>query len=145
MTTTADVQSPIHHPDHMIVLFDGVCKLCNASVDFIIDHDPGGRFHFAALQGKTGQQLQREYRLEIDQLDSVVLVEGTAAYTRSTAALRIARRLAFPWFVAAILLILPTGIRDFFYKLVARNRYRWFGRRESCRMPTAELRGRFLE
>jgi len=128
--------------EHPIVLFDGVCNLCNAGVDFIIERDPRARFRFAALQGEAGQQLLGRHRL--DDLDSLVLIEGNEAHTRSTAALRIARRLASPWNLLAAFLVLPVPVRDFLYDIVARNRYRWFGRRNTCRAPTPELRSRFL-
>lgn len=145
MAQTDNAQSIIAHPDRLIVLFDGSCNLCNSSVHFIIDRDPGKNFYFAPLQGKIGRQLQRECDLDIGQLDSIILFEATRVYTRSTAVLRIARRLAFPWCLAVALRILPAGIRDYLYDLLARNRYRWFGQRESCRMPTPESRERFLE
>ena len=134
-------------PQHQvtIIFFDGVCHLCNASVNFVIDRDPGGLFRFAALQGETGQRLQEKHGLAGERLDSVVLVEGGRVYTRSTAALRIVRRLGFPWSMLAVLLVLPVPVRDWFYEIVARNRYRWFGRRESCQIPTPELKGRFMD
>lgn len=128
-----------------VILFDGVCNLCNASVNFVIDRDPGGAFRFAALQGEAGRRVQEERDLAGEGLDSVVLVEEGVVYTRSTAALRIARRLGFPWSMLAVLLVLPESVRDWFYDVVARNRYRWFGRRESCRVPTPEVMGRFLD
>ncbi len=127
-----------------VLLFDGVCNLCNASVNFIIDRDRGGDFRFAALQSDAGRQLLETHRLADANIDSVVLVEGDRAYIESTAALRAARLLGFPWSLLAALLVVPRPIRDWGYKLIARNRYRLFGRSESCRMPTEELRARFL-
>lgn len=131
--------------DHPIILFDGVCNLCNSSVDFVIDRDPEARFRFASLQGEIGRGLLRQHDVAPEAMDSVVLIEEGRVHTRSTAALRIARRLPFPWPLFSIFFILPALLRDFFYDLIARNRYRWFGRRESCRMPTPELQTRFLD
>jgi predicted DCC family thiol-disulfide oxidoreductase YuxK len=128
-----------------IVLFDGVCNLCNGFVQFVIGRDPHGRFQFAALQSSTARHLIAQYG-PLDPLpDAIVLVEGGRLYTRSTAALRVARQLVFPWRLAAIFLLVPRPLRDWAYALVARRRYRWFGRRETCMVPTPELRARFLE
>ena len=128
-----------------IVLFDGVCNLCNGAVQFIINRDPEGRFSFASLQSAAGQARLREFGLSTDAFDSFVLVEGGKAYTRSTAALRIARQLPGPWRFLYALIIVPRPLRDWAYDLVARNRYRLFGRRDSCMIPTPELKAKFLE
>ncbi len=133
------------HTEPVVVLFDGVCNLCNAAVRFIIDRDPAGRFQFAPLQSAAGQELLSRHGLDAEQLQTIVLVEDGRAYTRSTAALRIARRLRAPWSLLYGLIALPAPLRDWAYDLVGRNRYRWFGRRESCRIPTPEERARFLE
>jgi len=127
-----------------IVLFDGVCNLCNASVTFIIDRDRRGRFAFAPLQSEVGRALLRRHGPWPDAIDSVVLVEGGRAYTRSRAALRIARRLDGAWPLLYGLAVLPTPVLDALYDLVARNRYRLFGRTGACRVPTPALRARFL-
>lgn len=127
-----------------IVLFDGVCHLCNGSVNFIIKHDPDSRFRFAPIQTPIGEELMRRHHLSTETMDTVVLIEGGKAYTRSTAALRIARRLSGLWPAAYIFVVVPRLIRDAVYKVVARNRYRWFGKSESCMMPTPEVRARFL-
>ena len=126
------------------VLFDGVCDLCNASVLFVIDRDPRGHFRFAPLQEAAAQALLRARGAELPPLSSVVLVEGGRVYTRSTAALRIARRLTGGWRLLYVCLLVPRPIRDAVYDWVARNRYRWFGREEACRVPTPALRRRFL-
>ncbi len=128
-----------------IVLFDGVCNLCNGAVQFIITRDRQGRFSFASLQSATGQARLRQFGLSTNALDTFVLVEGQKAYTRSTAALRIARRLPGAWRLLYALMVVPRPVRDWVYGLVARNRYRLFGRRDSCMMPTPELKARFLE
>lgn len=128
---------------HATVLFDGVCNLCNGSVLFVIDRDPERYFRFAPLQGDDARRLLAEQGVA-PELSSVVLVEGGRVYTRSTAALRIARRLRGPWRLLAAFVVVPRPVRDLVYDWVARNRYRWFGREEACRMPTPELRERFL-
>jgi predicted DCC family thiol-disulfide oxidoreductase YuxK len=127
-----------------VVLFDGVCNLCNGSVQFIVRHDPAGRFRFASLQSEAGQALLRRHGLDPDDLFSVILVEGGRAYARSDAALGIARGLSSAWRAAGALRVVPRPLRDAVYGWVARNRYRWFGKQEACMIPTPELRARFL-
>lgn len=131
--------------DRPIVLFDGVCRFCDASVNFIIDRDPKQTFRFAALQSDVGQRLLCEHQLSTTDLNTIVLIEGSRVSNRSTAALRIARRLRFPWNLLCVFLILPNPLRDFVYKVIAANRYRWFGKRESCRIPTEADKKRFLD
>jgi predicted DCC family thiol-disulfide oxidoreductase YuxK len=136
----------------LIVFFDGVCNLCNGVVQFIIDRDPAARIRFAALQSESARELLLPLGVELrpDEPDSIVIIthgkDGkAAAYERSTAVLRIARELSFPWPVLFYLgIIWPRFVRDVIYKFVARHRYRWFGKTESCRVPTPELRARFL-
>lgn len=129
-----------------IVLFDGVCNLCSASVQFIIDRDPKGIFRFASLQSERAAELLRaEGRTPpVGDPESVVLIENGVVYEHSGAALRIARRLGLPWSLFFVFWIVPWFVRDAVYRLIARNRYRWFGRSEQCRIPTPELRARFL-
>jgi predicted DCC family thiol-disulfide oxidoreductase YuxK len=128
-----------------VVLFDGVCHLCNSSVAFIIRHDPRGHFKFAPIQSPIGQESLRRHHIPTDALDTFVVIEGGRAYTRSTAALRVARRLSGLWSAAYVLIVVPRVVRDFIYKVIARNRYKWFGKREECMMPTLEVKERFLE
>lgn len=128
-----------------LVLFDGVCNLCNGFVQFVIARDPHGRFQFAALQSETARRLLERHGAPDPLPDAIVLVEDGRLYTRSTAALRIARQLTFPWPLTAVCFVVPRPVRDWAYALIARRRYRWFGRRETCMMPTPELRARFLE
>lgn len=128
-----------------IVLFDGQCNLCNASVQFIIARDDRKQFRFASLQSDVGGELLSQHGLAGKTLDTVVLIEGQRASIRSTAALRIARRLRRPWPLLFALVVIPRFVRDFFYSLIARARYRWFGRSSSCWLPTPELRERFLD
>jgi predicted DCC family thiol-disulfide oxidoreductase YuxK len=130
--------------ENATVLFDGECNLCNGSVQFILRRDPAGRFRFASLQSDAGRELRHQYGLHTESIDTVVLIAGDKAYTRSDAALGIARRLGGLWPVLYVGMIVPRFIRDRIYNFIARNRYRWFGKRESCYMPTPELRGRFL-
>ncbi|MCA8831222.1 thiol-disulfide oxidoreductase DCC family protein [Hymenobacter pini] len=129
-----------------IILFDGVCNLCNGFVQFIIRHDAAGRFRFAALQSEEGQAILRQYQLPTPtEPDSVVLVMGGQAYTHSAAALHILRGLGGGWWwLAGLGLLVPRRLRDAVYRLIARHRYRWFGRQEACWLPTPELRARFL-
>ncbi len=127
-----------------LVLFDGVCNLCNGAVNFIIDHDPEGHFRFAPLQSEAAQARLADTDRDGD-LSTIVLVEDGAAYVRSTAALRIARRLTAPWPLLYLFIVVPRPLRDAVYKWIAHNRYDWFGKRDECRLPTPELKARFLD
>ncbi len=128
-----------------IILFDGVCNLCNASVQFIIKHDPKAHFRFAALQSPIGQRLLEQHALRPQTMETMVLIEGTSAFTKSDAALRIAKRLSGIYPALAVLFIIPRPIRDWGYDLIANNRYKWFGNRASCMVPTDDILDRFLE
>jgi predicted DCC family thiol-disulfide oxidoreductase YuxK len=127
-----------------IILFDGVCNFCNGSVNFIIERDKANYFKFAPLQSEIGQKLLAENGVDKTITDSVVLIEDGKAYTRTTAALRIARRLDgyWSWFYGFI--VVPGFVRDVFYKLFAKYRYQMFGKQEACMLPTPEIRERFL-
>jgi predicted DCC family thiol-disulfide oxidoreductase YuxK len=130
------------------ILFDGVCNLCNGFVQFVIRHDPARRFRFAALQSDAGQALLRGHGLAAAAVatdpESVLLLSGGRLYSHSDAVLRIARGLGGIWRLAAVGRILPRTWRDALYRLVARHRYHWFGRQESCLLPTPALKARFL-
>lgn len=126
-----------------IVLFDGVCNLCNGYIRFIIDRDPQSRFRFAALQSETGKELTLKYSLPGDGR-TVILIEGGRVYLRSAAVLRVLRRLTGVWPCFYAFIVVPPFLRNAVYDLVARNRYRWFGKRDVCRMPTASDEERFL-
>jgi predicted DCC family thiol-disulfide oxidoreductase YuxK len=130
--------------DGAVVLYDGVCGMCNGLVRFVARRDRRGRFRFAALQGETGQALLREHGLATDDFDSAVLVEDGRAFLRSQAIVRIVRGLGGAWSVAAPLALLPAPLLDFFYDRVARSRYRIFGRSDACVLPPPELRAHFL-
>ena len=127
-----------------IVLFDGVCNFCNGSVNFMIGHDTAGYFKFAPLQSETGRALLDKFGIDTTETDSIILVEDDKAYTHSTAALRIARKLDGLWGWFYIFRFVPRPIRDLFYRLFAKYRYRLFGKKDVCMMPTPELRERFL-
>jgi predicted DCC family thiol-disulfide oxidoreductase YuxK len=128
-----------------VILFDGVCNLCNGLVQFVIARDPAARFAFASLQSNAASKLLDRHRQTTPLPDSIVLVDGDRVFTRSSAALRIARGLGFPWMLAYAGIVVPKPLRDAVYDRVARNRYRWFGKRDVCMVPTPELRGRFLD
>ncbi len=127
-----------------IVLFDGVCNFCNGSVNFIIERDAGNYFKFAPLQSEIAQKLLDKYQINRAETDSVILIENDTAYTHSTAALRIARKLGGAWSLIYTLIVVPIFIRDHFYKLFAKNRYRFFGKTDACLMPTPAMRARFI-
>ncbi len=134
-----------------LILFDGVCNLCNATVRWVIEKDPEGQFHFASLQSEAGQaavaRAAGTHPVGLDEaadLRSVVLIDESGVHLRSDAALRVARRLGLPWSLFAIASVIPRTIRDAIYEWVARNRYRWFGKQLTCPVPSAELRTRFI-
>jgi predicted DCC family thiol-disulfide oxidoreductase YuxK len=131
--------------DGPVLLFDGVCNLCNAGVAFIVRRDPRGRFRFAPLQSEVARRLLQAAGVDADDVpDSMIVVEEGRVYDRSAAALRIARALRWPWPALSALWLVPRPVRDWLYRLIARNRYRWFGRRDQCMTPTPELEARFL-
>lgn len=128
-----------------ILLFDGVCNLCNSSVNLIIDHDPKGHFKFAALQSDFGQQKLKELGYDMASFDSLVLLSNGKVYKKSSAALRIAKKLNGLYPLLYIFMIVPPFIRHGVYDIIGRNRYKWWGKSDSCRIPTPELRARFME
>ncbi|MBX7151424.1 thiol-disulfide oxidoreductase DCC family protein [bacterium] len=131
--------------EYPIILFDGVCNLCNGSVLFIIKRDPKAQFRFASLQSAYGENFLKEKNLSTKEYDSIVLIEGDRFYTQSSAALRIAKRLNGAWPLFYIGIIIPKFLRDAVYNFIAKNRYRWFGKKDACMIPTPELRSRFME
>lgn len=130
---------------HPIILFDGVCNFCNFWVNFAIKRDPRKKLRFTALQGETAKKILPQFGIIPSNLSSVILVENGKAYTQSSAALRVARHLSGGWKLFYGLIIIPKIIRDGLYNILARNRYKWFGKQENCRVPTPELRERFLD
>jgi predicted DCC family thiol-disulfide oxidoreductase YuxK len=136
-------------PDAMnqpaVVLFDGFCNLCSGSVQFIIKRDPQSKFRFASLQSDFGRQQVARFGFDPTQVDSIVLIEGDRVYRQSDAALRIAKQLSGIWPVLYAGIILPRFLRDAIYNWIARNRYRFFGKKDACWIPTPELKSRFLD
>ncbi|MNS47910.1 hypothetical protein D3C72_804600 [compost metagenome] len=130
--------------ERLIVLFDGVCNLCNNTVQFIIRNDSKGKFRFAALQSETGQRLLEKYQLDTKNFNSFILIDNNKPRLKSTGALYLVKNLSgfFPLLFAFI--IIPPFIRDWIYDKVAQNRYKWFGKKDQCMVPTPELKARFL-
>lgn len=128
-----------------VVLFDGECNLCNGAVQFCIRRDPAGRLHYASLQSAAAKALLAGLPVPSPLPDSILLLQGGAVFLRSSAALRIAKLLRFPWPLLAVFLLVPRPLRDFVYDFIARRRHRWFGRRESCMVPAPGVRDRFLD
>ncbi len=131
--------------DAPILLFDGVCNLCNGTVQFLIKRDREGKFKFASLQSDVAKELLKAYGLSPDAFDSFVYLKNGRSYQRSTAALHVLKDLGGLWKLFYGFIILPAPFRDLVYNLIARNRYRVFGRRDSCMIPTPELKSRFLD
>ncbi len=130
--------------DSDIILFDGVCNLCSGSVQFIINRDPAGRYRFASLQSEFGQQMLKRFNLNTTDLHSIILVSGEHYLQRSDAALEIARNLSGGWPLFYAFKIIPRFLRDPIYNWISRNRYAWFGKTDSCWLPTPELKDRFI-
>lgn len=131
--------------DHPVILFDGVCNLCNGTVQFLIRNDRQGILRFAPLQSQAGLRLQQQYGLSQASLSSVILIDEGRVYLRSSAALRLTRYLPWYWKTLRAFYLIPTPLRDAAYNLIARNRYRWFGKRESCMIPGEDVRERFFD
>jgi predicted DCC family thiol-disulfide oxidoreductase YuxK len=128
-----------------IVIFDGVCNLCEFSVNFIFERDSAGQFYFTPAQSPLGASLLRRFGINTSRLDTVVLVRDGQAYTRSAAAIEIAARLDLPWNLLTVFQAVPEPLRDMLYDLIAQNRYQLFGKKEACMLPSEALRKRFLE
>ena len=129
----------------LIILFDGVCNLCNGFVQFLIKRDPAGKFRFSALQSDFGRSQLIRFNLNPDLLHSVIVIDGDNVLQRSDAALRIVNQLGGPWKILNAFKIFPKSLRDALYSWLARNRYKVFGKRDSCMIPTPELKARFIE
>ena len=128
-----------------VILFDGVCNLCSGIVLFTIKRDPEGIFRYAPLQSEVGKSLLKQFNLPTDDYHSFILIEGNRYYPKSTAALLVAKRIKGLWPVLYMFIVVPGPIRDFIYDFVAKNRYKWFGKKEECLIPTPDVKGRFLE
>jgi len=129
---------------HPILLFDGVCNLCNGFVQYTIERDPEGQFRFAALQSDVGKEVLQHINLSTEDLDTAILIEDGKIYTQSTVGLRMIKKMNVWYSFIYFLIIFPKSFRDFFYRILARNRYKWFGEKETCMIPTPELQARFL-
>ncbi|WP_028391273.1 thiol-disulfide oxidoreductase DCC family protein [Bacillus cihuensis] len=127
-----------------IVLFDGECNFCDKSVQFIIKRDPKGYYNFASLQSNIGQELLKKYKL-YSNLESFFLIEHDKAYEKSTAALRITKNLSGYWKFLYPLILVPVPFRNWLYRIIAKNRYKWFGKKDQCVIPSPEIRKRFID
>ena len=127
-----------------ITLFDGVCNLCNTSVLFVIKRDTKDQFRFAALQSEIGQSLAKKHQLDTTQVDSIVLIMKDKVFIKSSAALNISRYLKGAYPLLFLFIIIPSFIRNWVYDYVAKNRYRWYGKKDQCMIPTKELKSKFL-
>lgn len=139
----ADFNNEIN-PNQSLVLFDGVCHFCNNSVNFIIDRDPKKKFVFAPLQSELAKAVLYKLGEDTVKIDTIILIQNNRIYKRSRAALEIAKQLKGLWPLCYVFIIIPGFIRDIVYNIIAKNRYKWFGQLEACRIPTPEMRERFL-
>ena len=127
-----------------VIVFDGVCNFCNTFVNFVLARDSHGLFKFGTLQSTPAQEILRHFQLSTDEYETFLFVEEGKLFTKSTAALKILRHLGFPWPLFGILMIIPRQIRDPFYDFVARHRYQWMGKSDSCRIPSPKERAKFI-
>ena len=130
--------------ENAIILFDGVCNFCNGAINFVLKQDKKGVFRFAPLQSEAGQRLLKLYNLSTAEFDSFVLIDDGKIYKKSSASLRVMNKLPWYWKEAQLLRIIPTAFRDAIYDFIAKNRYKWFGKKEQCMIPTPEMRNKFL-
>ncbi len=138
MTSHPEIQTPV-------ILFDGVCNLCNAAVRFVIKRDKNNLFRFASLQSTVGQEVMKKYGLCTESLNSFVLVEKGKVYTKSAGALMVAKQLSGGWHLLIAFMIVPPFIRDSVYNFIANNRYKWFGKKDKCLIPSPALQSKFIE
>lgn len=131
--------------DKPLILFDGVCKFCHASVNFVIEHDRRDYFRFCPIQSEKGQSLIEQYDITDSGLSSMILIQNDKIYRKSTAALRIARHLAFPWPLMYAFTLLPAFIRDAVYDYIGGRRYQWFGKYDQCLVPDSSVKSKFIE
>lgn len=128
-----------------VILFDGGCNLCSASVQFIIERDHENIFKFASLQSNFGQEILKKHHLPSADFDSFILLENNQIYQRSSAALKVAKQLSWPLKAMYVFIIVPSFIRNFVYNVIAKNRYKWFGKKTECWLPTPDLKDKFLD
>ncbi|MCE2773592.1 MAG: DCC1-like thiol-disulfide oxidoreductase family protein [Bacteroidetes bacterium] len=134
----------MNNSNNGIILFDGVCNFCNNSINLVIRKDKRDYFRFAPLQSEAGKILTAKFNIDTTKTDSVLLIENDALYSKSTAALRIARKMDGLFPLCYALIIIPKFLRDPIYDYIAKRRYRWFGKKESCMIPTPEIRKKFI-
>lgn len=127
-----------------IILFDGVCNFCDTSIQRVMLNDPKGYFHFASLQSEVGQMLLDHFALPTNDFDSFILIEEGSVYAKSSAALRVVRKMQWPWFLLVLTMTFPRFLRDLVYSYIAKRRYQWFGKKDACMLPTADQRARFI-
>lgn len=144
MNNQLNIHSEIKDIQDLVIFFDGVCNLCNSTINYVIDHEPKGYFKLCTLQSEKGEVFLKNYNLIPKEVKTVILYENNRLYTRSTAALKIAKRFKGPVKVVWIFIIIPRFLRDPVYNYIARNRYRWFGIRDQCRVPNPEIQNRFI-
>ncbi|MEM6734843.1 MAG: DCC1-like thiol-disulfide oxidoreductase family protein [Bacteroidota bacterium] len=137
-----DTSNKVTYP---ILFFDGVCNLCNDSVKFVIRHDKNDFFRFASLQSHTAKELLPEHLTKENDLQGIVLLKNRELYEKSTAALLVAKKLSGLWPILYVFIIIPKPIRDKIYDFIARNRYRWFGKKDQCMIPSPEMKLRFID
>ena len=130
--------------DHPVILFDGVCNFCNSAINFVLKQDKKGIFRFAPLQSEAGQKLLQQYNLSTQEFDSFVLIDKGKVYKKSTASLQVMNKLPWYWKEVQLFRIIPTIFRDAIYDFIAKRRYKWFGKKDQCMIPTPEIRSRFL-
>lgn len=131
-------------PEQSIILFDGVCNLCNSAVNFVIKRDKKNLIQFAPLQSETAQVLLAKHKMHTQEMRSFIFIKNGKEYTQSTAALKVCRHLSGAWPALYALIIIPPFIRDGIYNWIAKNRYKWFGQKNECMIPTPELQAKFL-
>ncbi len=136
--TRKDIKNPI-------ILFDGLCNFCSGAVKYVIERDKKAKFRFAPLQSGAGKAIMEKYGIENGDFDSFILIENGKVYMRSTAALRVQRLLGGFWKFLYVFIVIPVPIRDAVYDFLARNRYKWFGKKDECMVPGPDVRSRFLE
>jgi predicted DCC family thiol-disulfide oxidoreductase YuxK len=129
---------------YAIIIFDGECNLCERAVQFIIPRDPQKRFRFAANQSEVGQRLLEPYHFSKDQINTIILIRDERLYTKSDAVLQVTRKLSGFWPILYSFVVIPKAIRDPIYQWIARNRYKWFGKKDHCMMPSPDIKSRFL-
>ncbi|WP_406683570.1 DUF393 domain-containing protein [Seonamhaeicola sp. MEBiC1930] len=132
--------------DKKLILFDGVCNLCNSSVQYVIKHDKRNLFFFAPLQSETGKEIIKTYNIDTSKIDSILLYTPEKGINyKSTAAIKIAQKLGFPRNLLTLFFVIPPFMRNWVYDFIAKNRYKWYGKKEACMIPTPELKSKFLQ